>query len=124
MPDFLSANFNLAIVNPFTGTLFGWLGSFHIDRHGGGACLGKSAAYISRSITENWMNQSCEPSKDQLNNFLSGNAYNFTAGVWGSISESWSPGVGSSTGLGFISPQIVISYNYSLQGGQNTGVTW
>ncbi len=130
MPDYLSANFNLAIVNPWTGTLFGWSGTFQIDRHGGwhwsafGAGFGKSATFVSGSITANWMNQSSEPGMDQLNNFLSGNAYNFTAGVWGGISESWLPGMVSSTGLGFVSPQIGISYNYSLQGGQNTGVTW
>ena len=58
----------------------------------------------------------------QLNNFLSGNGLNVTVGYWGGVSESWSPGNGSATGVGFVTPQFGGSYNYSFQGSGNTGL--
>jgi len=130
LPDFLSTNINIAIPNPWTGTLVGWSGTASIDRYGNwywspfGGGIGKSATLVSFSATANWMNQSCEPNKRQLNNFLSGNGFNFTAGNWAGFSESWSPGNGSATGFGLVTPQAGLSYNYSFQGSGNTGLRW
>jgi RHS repeat-associated protein len=130
MPDYLSANINVAIPNPWTGTLIGWSGTASLDRYGNwywsplGGGVGKSATFVSGSVTANWMNQPCEPSEWQLNNFLSGSGFNATAGFWGGVSESWSPGNGSATGVGFVTPQAGVSYNYSFQGAGNTELRW
>ena len=130
MPDFVSANINIAIPNPLTGTLVGWSGTASADRYGNwywsplGGGVGKSATVASFSLTANWMNQLGKPSEMQLSNFLSGNGLNVTAGFWGGLSESWSPGNGSATGLGFVTPQAGGSYNYSFQGSGSTGLRW
>lgn len=130
MPDYFSANINVAIPNPVTGTIVGWSGTASIDRYGNwywsplGGGVGKSATFVSGSATANWMNQPCKPSEKQLNNFLTGHGFNVTGGYWGGASESWSPGNGSATGLGFVTPQAGGSYNYSFQGPGNTGLNW
>jgi hypothetical protein len=129
-PDYFSANINLAITNPWTGTLVGWSGTASLDRNGNwywsplGAGVGKSATIISASLTANWMNQACLPSQEQLNNFLSGHGFNAAAGYWGGFSETWSPGNGSATGFGFVTPQAGASYNYSFQVFRNTRLQW
>jgi len=130
MPDFASANINIAIPNPVTGTIVGWSGTASIDRYGNwywsplGGGIGKSATFVSGSATANWMNQPCKPSEKQLSNFLSDNGFNVTGGYWAGVSESWSPGNGSATGVGFVTPQAGGSYNYSFQGSGNTGLSW
>ncbi|CAN7561324.1 RHS repeat-associated core domain-containing protein [Pseudomonas sp. LjRoot263] len=89
LPDFLAVNINVAIPNPITDTYFGWSETASLDRYGNwygsvlGAELGKSANIITGSITANWINQSCNPTENQLNNFLSGNGVNTAAGFWG-----------------------------------------
>ena len=129
-PDFLAANVNIAIVTPWTGTLIGWSGTASLDRYGNwywsplGGGVGKSATFVSGSVTANWMNQSCQASEEQLNNFLSGNGVNVSVGFWGGVSESWSPGNGSATGVGFVTPQAGVSYNYSFQEADKSNLGW
>jgi hypothetical protein len=130
MPDFVSGNVNIAIPNPLTATLVGWSGTATIDRYGNwywspaGGGVGKSATVVSASVTANWMNQSDRPSEEQLNNFLSGHGVNVALGYWGGVAESYSPGNGTATGVGFVTPQFGGSYNYSFQGSGNTGLDW
>lgn len=129
LPDYIGGNINIAIPNPFTGTLVGWSGTISVDRYGDvfwsplGAGVGKSATVVSGSLTANWLNQSCKPSQSQLSDFLSANGFNATAGYWGGISESYTPGSGTATGVGFVTPQVGASYNYSFHGG-NIGFGW
>jgi len=121
-PDFYAGNFNVAIKNPWTGSLVGWSGSLSIDRYGDfywsvlGVGVGKSASTVSIGITANWMNGGM-PSQALLDNMLSSFGTNFSAGYWGGASESWTPGAGTATGVGFVSPQIGVSANYSIHGG-------
>jgi len=71
----------------------------------------------SVSITANWLDQSSCPTKEEMSNFLSGHAFNATAGYWGGVSQSWSPSTGGgATGVGLVTPQLGVSYNYSFQG--------
>ena len=129
LPDYISVNINIAIPTPWTGTLFGWSGTASLNRYGDwfwspfGGGVGKSATLVSGSVTANWLNQLSTPSQSQLSNFLSGNGFNVTAGFWGGVSESYTPGSGYATGIGFVSPQAGGSYNYSFYGG-NTGSGW
>jgi RHS repeat-associated protein len=130
-PDYVSTNANVTISNQITGKLVGWSGTASIDRYGNwylsykGAGIGKSTlTHISGSVTVNWLNQTAKPSEMQLNNFLSGHGFNFSAGYWFGVSESCSPGNGRATGLGFVTPQIGASYNYSSRGDGNTGRRW
>jgi hypothetical protein len=103
--------------------LFNWSGTVSIDRYsdwyysyaGGG--FGKAATFVSGSVTANWLDQLAIPSPTTMNNFLTQHGTNFTAGVWGGVSQSYTPGSGLATGVGFVSPQAGFSYNYSFRGG-------
>lgn len=128
LPDYWSGNLNIGV--PGTGGLLSWSITASLDRYGNwywsalGAGVGKAFMEgTSFSVTANWLNQQGQPCEQKLQNFLSGNGFNFTAGAGAGISESWSPGNGTSTGFGLVSPQIGGSYNYSFQGG-NTGARW
>jgi hypothetical protein len=129
LPDYVSGNINIAIENPWTGSLVGWSGTFSLDRYGDwfwspfGIGVGKSATVVSGSATVNWLDQCGTPSRQQLKSFLSQNGFNFAAGYWGGISQSYTPGSGFATGFGIVTPQIGVSYNYSLNGG-NFGLGW
>jgi RHS repeat-associated protein len=121
-PDYYSINLNVAIPTPWTGTILGWSFVWNIDRNGHwywsltGAGIGKSATFVSGSATANWINQKRLPTPPQLNNFLTKHGFNCTAGFWGGASESYTPGSGFSTGVGFVTPQAGCSYNYSFKG--------
>ena len=129
LPDYTGGNINIAITNPLTGTLIGWSGTVSIDRYGDvywspiGIGVGKSLTVISGSLTANWLDQSCTPSRAQLAAFLSSNGFNGTIGFWGGASQSYTPGSGWSTGIGFVTPQVGASWNYSFPAG-NIGITW
>lgn len=122
-PDFLFTNVNIAIPTPWTGTLFGWSGTASIDAYGNwywspaGGGIGKSATFVSGSVTANWMNQAARPSEAQLDNMLSGLGTNATAGYVAGASESYTPGTGTASGVGVMSPQAGASANYSFHGG-------
>jgi RHS repeat-associated protein len=126
-PDFYSININVAIPTPWTGSYLGWSGTVSISRYGDvywsalGGGIGKSATGVSGSVTANWMNQRATPSADQLKNMLSAFGANFTAGYWLGASESYTPGAGTATGVGFVSPQIGVSGNYSFHAGNVCG---
>jgi RHS repeat-associated protein len=129
-PDFTTANLNISIPTPWTGTLLGWSGTFTIDRYGQryysvrGIGVGKALTGISGSLTINEMNtpascrvtNSCQaPSAKELKEFLTGHGINVTYG-WGfGASYSVSPDRKSSVGIGIVSPQIGIGYNYSVK---------
>lgn len=129
-PDFVLANINVAIPNPWTGTVVGWSGSASIDRYGNwywsllGVGAGKSLSLVSGSLTADWMNQRCKPSPGRLHDMLTTHGISFTGGFWGGVNESYTPGTGWATGVGFVSPQIGGSYNYSFQGPGSTGFNW
>jgi hypothetical protein len=130
MPDFVAVNLNIAIPNPYTLSFVGWSGTISVDRYGHlffsptGGGVGKSATIVSGSVTANWMNSRTKPTASALAGILSKHGLNVTAGFWGGVSESWSPGSGSATGFGFVSPQFGGSYNYSFQKKGSTGGTW
>jgi RHS repeat-associated protein len=129
-PDYLGGNVNIAIPTPYTGTLIGWSGTFSVDRYGHwyysplGATIGKSWTVVSGSVTANWVNQPCKPGERQLRDFQSGHGFNAAGGYWAGVSETWSPGNGTATGAGFVTPQIGASYNYSFEGPGKTGLAW
>lgn len=123
LPDYLAVNVNIAIPNPWTGTLIGWSGTASVDRYGDvffsplGVGVGKSATLVSGSVTVNWLDGWGKPSREKVANFLSGHGFNATIGYLGGVSRSYTPGSGWATGFGFVSPQIGASYNYSFKGG-------
>ena len=129
LPDYISGNINIAIPNPWTGTIVGWSGTASLDRYGNwywsplGVGVGKSATLVSGSLTANWLDQRCKPGAAQLDNFLTANGFSGAAGFWGGVTQSYTPGAGWATGVGFVSPQIGVSYNYSFRGG-NLGFSW
>ncbi len=119
LPDYVGVNINVAVQNPYTATLVGWSGTASIDRHGEifwsplGISVGKSATVFAFSVTANWLNQRAKPSREQLHDFLTAHGVNATLGYWAGVSESWTPGRGTATGIGFVTPQAGVSYNYS-----------
>ena len=129
LPDYIAVNINIAIPTPWTGTVVGWSGTASVNRYGdvfwspAGAGIGKTLTFVSASLTANWLNQDCLPSQTKLADFLSGNGFNAALGFWGGVSESYTPGSGFATGIGLVTPQGGISYNYSFHGG-NIGVQW
>lgn len=128
-PDFVNLNVNVALINPITLSIIGWSGSASLDRYGDvywsptGVGVGKSLGVVSGSLTANWVNQSQTPSREQLNGFLSGNGFNAAAGWIVGGAESWTPGSGTATGFGIVSPQAGVSYNYSWRV-THTGFGW
>jgi RHS repeat-associated protein len=88
-PDYVGVNVNVAIPNPWTGTLVGWSGTASLDRYGdwfwspAGVEVGASATAVAGGLTVNWLNQACKPSREHLANFLSSNGFNASVGVGG-----------------------------------------
>jgi len=123
-PDYISLEINVAIPTPWTGTLIGWSGQVTLDRYGNlywaplGATIGKSATFVSGSLTVGWLNECGKPSEERIENFLSGHSINITAGYWGGGGITWVPGRGTATQVGFVTPQIGGSYHYSWQKGK------
>jgi hypothetical protein len=130
LPDFISFNVNVAIPTPWTGTALGWSGTAIVDRYGNwywsplGGGVGKALSYVSGSLTANWMDQGCKPCPPQLKNMLTSHGFNAAVGKWGGITEFITPGVGSATGVGIVTPQIGGSYNYSFAGPGSVGPGW
>jgi hypothetical protein len=131
LPDYASLNVAIAIPTPYTGTAVGWNITASLDRYGHfyfspiGVGVGKSAGRASGSLTANWLNQSTQPSEQQLNNFLTGHGVNLGGGYIFGGGESWSPGNGTATGIGFYTPQVGISYNYTPSSlNWPTSITW
>jgi RHS repeat-associated protein len=117
-PDFLSGNLNVAIPTPWTATLVGVTFALNIDRNGGvyfglGPSVGKSLTMVSGSATADWMDQKSKPSAQQLNGLLTQHSFGATAGFWGGVQRSYTPGSGWATGVGFVSPQAGAGYTYS-----------
>jgi len=111
VPDYVSLNINVGIVGG--GTI-----AINLDRNGHpyvgpGLNVGKSATFVSARLTANWLNQLDRPSESQLNSFLTRNSFNFTAGYWGGVQVGWTPGSGTSSGAGFVSPQVGLARTYS-----------
>ncbi|HOI95016.1 MAG TPA: hypothetical protein PK250_09950, partial [Syntrophobacter fumaroxidans] len=117
-PDYVSINFNIAIPTPWTATLLGGTAQVALDRYGNfyagpGGTVGKAATIFSLSATVGWLDTSEKPCEKTLDNFLSGHSFNAGAGFWGGGGETWTPGVGTGTEVGFVSPQAGASYHYS-----------
>lgn len=117
-PDFLSANLNVAIPTPWTATLVGVTFALNVDRNGGvyfglGPSVGKSLTMVSGSATADWVDQRSTPTAQQLNGFLTQHSFSATAGFWGGVQQSYTPGSGWATGVGFVSPQAGAGYTYS-----------
>ena len=129
LPDYFSLNINVAIPTPWTATLLGWSGQVALDRYGNlylgplGATVGKSATFVSGSLTGGWLNQFSTPSEGKIMSFLSSNSFNVGGGYWGGAGLTWSPGNRTATEIGFVTPQGGGSYHYSWQKG-NTGFQW
>lgn len=122
-PDYYSANVNIAIPTPWTGTLLGWSGTVSLDRYGNwywsplGWGAGKSATVASGSLTANWFNQRLTPTALQLKGFLTKDGWSSAVANGLAFSESYSPSSGFATGVGIGTPQAGISYNYSFEVG-------
>jgi hypothetical protein len=112
-PDFYSLNVNL-------GGLLGWSGTSSIDRYGHlywsvkGGGVGKSLTTVSASITINYLfssygNDTPGHEKPPTNP----SPLNLSVGYWGGGTVSYSPGNGAAFGVGAMSPQAGVSYNYS-----------
>ena len=119
-PDFVSANVNVAIPNPWTLTFVGVTFTVNLDRDGNlyfglGPTAGKSATGVSGSLTADWLDQLHKPSATHLHGFLTHSSFSGTAGFWGGVQQGWTPGSGFATGVGFVSPQAGVSYTYSWQ---------
>jgi hypothetical protein len=125
-PDFLSLNINVGL--PWLANLVGPTIAINVDRKGNvyagpGINVGKSLGIASFSATANWLNQWAQPSGSQLNSFLTSNSFNFTAGYWGGVQFGWTPGSGTSSGAGLVTPQIGITWAYSWKL-FNLGIGW
>ncbi len=121
-PDYISLNINVAILNPYTLSLVGWSGTATLDRYGQiyfsplGLGVGKSDTIISGSLTANWLDKCHKPTKKELDDFIGGLGFNGAAGLWGGVTQSYSPGSGWATGVGFVSPQFGASADYAIHG--------
>jgi RHS repeat-associated protein len=74
------------------------------------------------SLTAGYMNQWDTPTSGQLNNLLTQSSFHAGGGFVGGASESWTPGVGTATNLGFFTPGGGAQYSYSWQvNNQNSG---
>ncbi|HXV37882.1 MAG TPA: hypothetical protein VEC18_12080, partial [Myxococcota bacterium] len=118
-PDFFSVSVNVAIPNPWTGTLLGATGAATLDENGelyvgAGGSVGSSLTLISGSAAFGWLNQAAPPTAPQLQRFLAGRGFNASAGYWIGGAYSYTIETGeSSTSLGFFSPQAGVGYTYS-----------
>jgi hypothetical protein len=125
-PDYFSGNLNVGI--PYLANLVGPTFAFNLDRNGNlygglGINVGKALSLVSGSITANWLNRRATPTRAQLQSFLTKNSFNLTAGYWAGVQFTWTPGVGTASGGGFVSPQVGVSWTYSWRIG-NTGIKW
>jgi RHS repeat-associated protein len=113
-PDYFSLNISISIIGPI-----GWNITASLDRYGHfyfsplGISIGKSSGTYSGSLTAGWLNQPNQPSAGQLNNFLSGNGFNFGGGYYVGGGISYTPGAGTATNIGAYTPQFGGSYNYT-----------
>jgi RHS repeat-associated protein len=129
LPDYGSLNVNVAIPTPWTGTMIGWSGQLSLDRYGNlyvaplGGNVGKAATGLSGSMTAGWLNECGKPSEIRLRDFLSGHSVNAGGGFWGGGGVTWTPGVGTATEIGVVSPQVGASYHYASRW-RNIGVKW
>lgn len=75
------------------------------------------------SLTSGYLNQSQQPTSEQLNNFMTGWGATLSGGAGGGvIGTSWSPGNGTSSQAGFGTPGVSISGSYGWQlPGRNWG---
>jgi len=115
-PDFLSINANVGI--PYLLNLVGPTVAINIGRNGHvyigpGVNVGKAVSFVSGSATANWMTQ-----PNQIQSFLTKNSFSFTAGWWGGVQGTWTPGSGFAGGAGFVSPQVGGACTYSFDLGQ------
>lgn len=130
MPDYVSGSVSASPhYIPYLEWIPDWVGgsvTVSIDRYGNvyigpGISLGKTHDVgVAASGTFNWMALSdCKPSEDELRNFLSGHAFNFTSGSGLGISiNSGLPGPNGanlSWGTGFVTPQVGGGYSYSWE---------
>jgi hypothetical protein len=82
-----------------------------------GFTVGKSTTFVAGSVTANWLLQRPKPSSNQMYNFLSGHGVSTVGGFIGGVNYSQSPtnsGTQRALGLGLVSPQIGVSYNYTF----------
>jgi len=121
-PDYFSLNINVGIV------YVGGSVQFALDRYGNvyfgpGGTVGKAATIVSGSLTAGWLNECGKPDSQRLNDFLTTHSFNAGAGYWGGAGVTWTPGVGTATEVGIVTPQGGVSYHYSWQVG-NAGFSW
>lgn len=110
----------LAITNPWTGTLIGGSVQVNVDRKlnwyvGVGPTAGKSATVLSASLTAGWLLEDEKPNEDRLQEFLTGHSFNVAGGFFGGGGITHTPGVGTAIELGLFSPQAGASYHHSDQ---------
>jgi hypothetical protein len=124
-PDYVTFAVNLGLA---LGSSVGVTGAISVDRYGDvfvspGPAAGLSSTNPSGSITLHWMNQITTPSQAQLTDMLTKSGFNVTAGSIGGVSESYTPGTGWATGIGFVSPQAGAAYTYGFKL-MNLGSGW
>lgn len=126
IPDYVSVQFNIAVPNPYTGTLIGWSGQITGDRYGNiyasplGVSFGKSAFLVSASAEVGYVLQNRTPTPRQLRSFLTGDAYNAGFGYGLAESVTYSPNADGSKWamqFGIATPQIGVSYNPAFRVG-------
>ncbi len=121
-PDFASLKINVAIPNPYTLTLVGITIQDSLDRYGHGyfsvgLTAGKSASFLSGSLTAGALDQLATPSSTEVSDYLSGwNVSGFVGAIVGA-GEGWTPGKGFATEAGLASPQAGGSVTYSWDTG-------
>ncbi len=125
-PDYWELQINIAIPTPWTGTLLGVSGHISLDRNGEwyggiGPGVGRSATVVSGSLIGNWMLQTSTSTGSELQNFLTGHAFNAGGGYWGGLNVTYSPTTDqNAVGVGVVSPQVGGGYQYSWDIGENT----
>jgi hypothetical protein len=89
-----------------------------LDRQGNlyiqplGVTFGRSATVVSGALMMGWVNQRCTPTNKVLNEVLSDESVGAAAGFWGGV-EFTGNRFGSTTRLGFMSPQVGGSWGYT-----------
>ena len=114
-PDFIQ--FSLSVGIPYLLNIVGPTANLNLDRNGnvylsGGVAVGKTLWQVAGSVTANDLYTGSKPSPSQLNSFLTGNSFSFTAGVWAGVQGGWTPGSGYSVGVGVVSPQVGGAWTY------------
>jgi RHS repeat-associated protein len=121
-PDYYQLNLGIP-----TGTPVTWTPSYSIDRYGNqyGSLLsfGAGRPAGSCSLTANWLDRSSTPSEDDLYSFLTALGLTVGAGFFVGGSESYTPGSGWATGVGFFTPQFGGGVSYSFWGGPFSNTT-